>query len=131
MRPICINPGCGAYTVPSHGRVGQLGVRYRVHCGPCHKNSYDPANYSLKPGVTRYKKDICSNLNGGLGFPCVIDWAIAAQADLRISTEVDHINRNPNDNRPENLQELCSICHKEKGKRQGDYNGWANYREAA
>ena len=30
--------------------------------------------------------------------------------------EVDHINENHNDNRPENLRVLCKYCHKEKTK---------------
>jgi len=123
-RPKCINPGCGTFATPSAGRVGEYGVRYRIHCSPCHKNSYDPDNYPLKEGITRYKKHICSNTDGHLGFPCVINWKLAQSAGLKVKTEVDHKNGDHTDDRPDNLQELCQNCHGEKGKRNGDYNGY-------
>ena len=35
--------------------------------------------------------------------------------------DVDHINGNPEDNRPENYQTLCKCCHAYKGNKNGDY----------
>lgn len=119
-RPICVNPGCNKPAVPIKGRVDEPGVRYRVFCGNCHKNSY--SDYPLDEGVKRFKSNCCSNITGHLGFPCVVDWKKAKKAGLKISTEIDHKNGDPCDNRPLNLQELCSICHKEKGKLHGDFD---------
>lgn len=120
-RPNCINPGCGRPATPMKGRVGESGVRYRVFCDPCHRSSYK--GIPLAIGVTPFKKGYCSNKDGHLGFDCLIKWELVTE-DYKVCTEVDHINGDPHDNRPENLQELCPICHREKGRRQGDYNGY-------
>jgi 5-methylcytosine-specific restriction endonuclease McrA len=37
-------------------------------------------------------------------------------------TEVDHKDGDYSNHDPENLEELCVICHKLKGQRNGDYN---------
>lgn len=37
-------------------------------------------------------------------------------------TEVDHKDGNHCNNSPENLDELCIVCHKIKGQMSGDYN---------
>ena len=121
-RPFCINLGCNSYAAPIRGRIGEEGVRYRVFCGTCHKNSYE--DYPLAEGVTRFKKNICSNTDGHLGFPCVINWKLVKKSGFKISTEVDHKNGDCHDNRTKNLDELCPICHKEKSKRNGDHNGY-------
>lgn len=121
MRPFCINHGCTSYAVPQRGRVGEPGVKYRVFCGTCHKNSY--SNYPLAAGVTRYKTGRCTNVNSLLGFPCLINWSLITE-EYSICTEVDHKNGKPHDNRLQNLQELCPICHREKGRRAGDYDSY-------
>lgn len=71
-----------------------------------YKNSQHP--------YRQYRKDHCENLDARLGFTCTSTILIAAQL------EVDHINGNPGDNRPENLQTLCSCCHKYKTIVNGD-----------
>ena len=45
-RPFCINLGCNSYAAPIRGRIGEEGVRYRVFCGTCHKNSYEAVSYT-------------------------------------------------------------------------------------
>jgi hypothetical protein len=120
-RPMCINHGCNSYAVPIKGRVGEPGVRYRVFCGTCHKHNY--SGYPLPNGVRPYRTGQCSNRDGRLGFPCLINWDLITE-DYCVRTEVDHINGDHTDNRSVNLQELCPICHMEKGRRSGDFNGW-------
>jgi HNH endonuclease len=126
MRPICINLGCGKPVAVMEGSIHDDNPRWRVHCGHCQAASY--GKWPHRAGVTPYKTGRCSNVEGILGFPCVINWSLAESTGLKLSTEVDHKNGNPADNQPSNLQELCSICHREKGKRQGDYDGWRHYR---
>jgi hypothetical protein len=87
-------------------------------------------DYPLAAGVTRFKTGRCSNTNSRLGFPCFIDWALVERTGFRLSTQVDHKNGINTDNRPVNLQELCSLCHTEKGKREGDHDSWKHYRAA-
>jgi len=99
---------------------------WRVHCGHCQKASYGGHAHAV--GVTPFKTGQCSNQQGKLGFSCVIDWESASQQGLAIATEIDHINGDHMDNRLVNLQELCPVCHKIKGQREGNYDGWRNYR---
>ena len=121
MRPICINPGCGKNAVPMKGKVGQPGVRYRVYCGNCHISSY--SDMPLKPGVTPYKKNCCTNQDGHLGFPCITDHTKFDRISTKGKFEIDHKDGDPHNNDPDNLQELCQHCHTEKGMLGGDYNG--------
>ncbi len=41
-------------------------------------------------------------------------------------TEVDHKDGNRENNDPGNLDELCPMCHKYKGRIAGDYNNQKN-----
>jgi hypothetical protein len=117
-RPICINPGCGKPAVPMRGRVGEESVRYRVFCANCHKNSY--ADYPLSPGVSRFKTGICRNRDGHLGFTCAVDYEREPWAQGL--TQVDHKDGCSTNNDPNNLDELCPLCHTRKGILQGDHN---------
>jgi len=118
MRPICINPGCNKFSVPIKGRVGQPGVRYRVYCGDCHISSY--SGTALPNHVTSFKQNCCSNLTGRLGWACPTDHKLLPS--LKGKFQIDHIDGDPHNNDPANLQELCLHCHQEKGMRAGDYN---------
>ena len=113
IRPTCVNPGCGRPAMLDRGR-------YRVHCSHCQRASWGGQPH--REGVTPFKQGRCSNDQGRLGWPCPINWDLAQAHALRIATEIDHINGDPQDNRRENLQELCPICHREKGRRAGDYD---------
>ena len=124
VRPICVNPGCGKLAVPMKGRVGEPGVRYRVYCSDCHVSSYSGS--PLREGVTSFKKNRCSNIDGRLGFPCITDHTKFDKISTKGKFEIDHIDGNPDNNDPANLQELCQHCHKEKGIIEGDYNGYRN-----
>jgi hypothetical protein len=117
MRPTCINHGCSEPVSFSH--KNEQGIRrWRVHCSHCQKASY--GKWPHRSGVTPFKTGRCSNGDNHLGFACAISykkapWAIGM-------TEVDHKNGNCNDNRVNNLDELCPMCHKRKGSLAGDYN---------
>jgi len=73
----------------------------------------------MREGVTSYKKTYCENQDGRLGFTC----PISKKFELPNGTlHGDHIDGNHENNTPENLQTLCSVCHHIKGKRAGDFN---------
>lgn len=125
IRPICVNHGCGKPAMQKGGTVLNP-TGWRVHCGHCQKASY--GGHPHAPGVKPFKTGSCSNKDGKLGFSCVIDWERVAEQNLSIATEIDHINGNSVDNRHENLQELCPVCHRIKGSREGNYDGKRNQR---
>lgn len=109
-RPKCVNYGCNK-------PVAHDGKRHRPVCSHCHKAGY--GHHPFAKGVTPFRKGKCSNQDGRLDFCCAMDyekapWAIG-------ETDIDHINGDRHDNRPENLMELCSPCHKHKGKVSGDH----------
>ena len=70
--------------------------------------------------MTPYKTGSCVNSDSRLGFPCptrfelLPTWATG-------TTEVDHINGDRNNNNPDNLQELCPLCHQLKGQQNRDF----------
>ncbi len=67
------------------------------------------ASYSV------FKKDYCENIDKRLGFKCTTTILLTAQLD------VDHIDGNPFNNDPANLQTLCGCCHKYKTLTNKDY----------
>ena len=96
---------------------------FRKFCTRCHhkrqaeKKGLTPTQWvnGFHP-YRKYRKDYCENVDGRLGFKCTttIIW------DGMLDT--DHINGNPSDNRPQNMQTLCKCCHAYKGNINEDYS---------
>jgi len=89
------------------------------------KNSkYDTYTQMQNSKTYRGKKyDIpyCENKDGKLGFECAVKESYWDGSDESIKNlEVDHIDGNPNNNHDSNLMVLCPMCHKTKGRLNGD-----------
>ena len=56
----------------------------------------------------KYRLTYCENVDSRLDYRCTTTIKLSAQL------EVDHIDGDPSNNDPENLQTLCSCCHKYK-----------------
>ena len=105
--------------VPGCHRLGQHMGKYRKDGSPlrrakCHM--HHSLKYGLKGWYKIYRKDYCENLDGRLGFICT---STIIDADWQL--DADHINGDPTDNRPENIQTLCKCCHPIKTKQEQDY----------
>lgn len=118
MRPTCINHGCNEDVTYSH-KDTQGNPRWRIHCSHCQAASY--GKWSHREGVTPYKTGKCTNVDGHLGFSCMIKWT-KIPGWAKGMTEIDHIDGNCTNNRPKNLDELCPMCHKLKGQQSGDFD---------
>ena len=117
MRPTCINHGCNELCVYSH-KDTQGNPRWRVHCSHCQQARY--GKHPHRSGVTPYCTGKCLNHDGHLGYPCPTNYKKAPWAEG--ITEVDHKDGDCTNNDHDNLDELCHMCHKRKGKESGDYN---------
>jgi len=91
-----------------------------LHCGKCYDIEYHP--------YAAHRKDYCENQDGRLGFVCTWTHPTPEQLDVMGLVEdwkghldVDHINGDPSDNRPENCQTLCKCCHPYKTAIYKDY----------
>ena len=119
MRPICINHGCDQPVTYSRRNTSDGSYRWRIHCSHCQAASY--GKWLHRHGVTPYKKNVCSNVDGHLGWKCPTNFKLIPEG-ITCITEVDHIDGNHSNNDHSNLQELCMICHKIKGKNSGDFD---------
>lgn len=76
--------------------------------------SYTDYENSKHP-YRRYRKNYCENADGRLNYKCtttiVDDYLL----------DVDHIDGNPSNNDPSNLQTLCACCHRVKTRMYEDY----------
>jgi hypothetical protein len=134
-RPYCINVGCYnlAHLVQDYYNGW---ANYRKVCGACHSKEV-AAKHGLKSMVQvlakkqgktvtqytnqfhpylRYRKTYCENNDSRLGFRCTTNIFWDGMLD------VDHINGDPSDNRPCNLQTLCKCCHAYKTSKYKDYD---------
>jgi 5-methylcytosine-specific restriction endonuclease McrA len=75
-------------------------------------------NRPPREGVTFSKKKYCENKDGRLGFICPVNSMFEFPNSV---LHGDHIDGNHENNKPENLQTLCCICHHLKGLRDGDF----------
>lgn len=64
----------------------------------------------------KHRKTHCENIDGRLGYSC--NYEIRHTAQL----QVDHIDGDPSNNTPENLQTLCANCHIYKTHANKDYS---------
>ena len=113
FRPKCINYGCSK-------PVTNSGQRIRPVCGHCHMAGYGKHDYAR--GVLPFRTGRCSNTDSQLGFPCPVNYKTAPWAEG--VTEIDHIDGNHLNNVLSNVMELCPMCHKQKGKINGDFSGF-------
>lgn len=116
----CANHGCNESVTYSGTRIDGT-KRWRPHCSHCQGASY--GRHPHREGVTPYKTGQCNNEDGKLGWDCMTAWEYIDRAVDTWITEIDHINGDHTDNRIENLQELCVLCHKKKGKTEGNFKG--------
>ena len=121
-RPKCIVDGCD--------KPGQHKGNYRINGTPIFRKrciAHHAEHHAEKKGLTttdwrnsfhpylRLRKDHCENNDGRLGFTCTTTITISAVL------QVDHIDGNPSNNEPENLQTLCACCHIHKTLANKDY----------
>lgn len=118
MRPICVNHGCDEPVVYSN-KDTQGNPRWRIHCSHCQSASW--GKWPHRAGVTPFKTGKCSNVDGHLGFTCMIKWT-KVPAWAKGMTEVDHKDGDRTNNDHKNLDELCPMCHKLKGQQSGDFD---------
>lgn len=111
-KPKCIVEGCNQPGQNTGNRRKDGSVVYRAQCSGHHSH-----RYGMDGSYRIHKKDFCENVDGRLGFFCTTNVLDACMLD------VDHINNNHDDNRPTNLQTLCSCCHNYKTKYFSKYTG--------
>ena len=107
-------------SVEGCNKLGQHMGRYRKDGSP-KRRATCAKHHSINFGLNgweykQHRKTYCENTDGRLGFTCT-----STIVDAEWQLDADHINGNPSDNRPENIQTLCKCCHPIKTKLEGDY----------
>lgn len=90
-------------------------VKGTNHKGKLTFNVYCADHVGLNVEYRAYRKDYCENIDGRLQFQCTTTIIWDGMLD------VDHIDGNPENNDPKNLQTLCKCCHAYKTNIAGDY----------
>lgn len=117
-KPKCVVEGCE--------RPGQHQGKYRkdgsvIYRAKC--QLHNALQYNMEGAHKLFKKEICENKDGRLGFICTTTTMDSCQL------EVDHVNNNHKDNDPDNLDTLCSCCHRYKTKHYSNYQSLQEIRK--
>lgn len=109
-RGLCID--CG---VPVHATTINLdgNPSYQNYCNACGKYHFFCKKYGEEVTNQKFKTLLCSIC----GFT----------ATHTIQLDIDHKDGTRYNNNPENLQCLCSNCHRLKGLLNGDFTGYGKY----
>jgi hypothetical protein len=123
-RPVCAEDGCNRpKAIISTLKDGS--PNYRKVCAYHHEKNICKANgvryreeltakrqgvsvTELKNRSHKYRKhrlDYCENIDGRLGYTC------SAHIPIKAVLQVDHIDGDPHNHDPDNLQTLCANCH--------------------
>lgn len=120
-RPMCQTPNCNSDAALVRDHYDGW-ANYRTVCSNCHIKKIAAKNGKTVTQLVnqwhpylKYRKAYCENRDGRLGFICTttIHW------DGML--DVDHINGDPSNNSPMNLQTLCKCCHAYKTVKNKDY----------
>lgn len=98
IRPVCIF--CNIGLCKQKGKSKNGFKQWAKYCGACHKKIYNIKENGRHLGYRTFKKDICEVCGFIPNHSCQLD--------------VDHIDGDKNNNKPDNLQTLCSNCHRLK-----------------
>lgn len=126
--PNCVNPNCFRKVVCREWKYWS----FKSECNFCMKarkeKRYifeDGVRWVLDTngkniGIIMHKELFCENYDGQLGFKCPVtkDKWEGFQSGL----DIDHVNGNHYDNRPENVKTFCKLCHGRKSIESGDCN---------
>lgn len=110
--PKCVNTGCGNDVIVRDWKY----YSFKHYCADC--NERMKKGLPPREGVSFGKKTYCENKDSRLGFVCPV------RIDFMFPNNVlhgDHIDGNHENNKPENIQTLCCICHHVKGLSSGDF----------
>lgn len=111
----CINIGCDKdVAVRNWGNWS-----FKSECSPCMGARKKGI---VRAGVTFHKKDFCQNYNGFLEFYCPVDPELWENSISHGSLELDHMDGDHDNNKPENVVTLCAICHNIKGAKDNDFS---------
>ena len=112
MQPECININCNNNV--TYSRTNADGTkRWRPVCDKCHRASYGAI--PLREGIIVVKKDYCENVDSRFGYKCT------AHIPYSGALELDHIDGNQVNNKLNNIQTLCKVCHSYKSHKNEDY----------
>ena len=123
--PKCINDGCEREVAIRHWTKQNL-PSLKSECSRCAKAR---KNNQLVEGIGFVKKTYCQNSTGetGWNFSCPIGKIYNRDTNEEMSIpsdvyEIDHKDGDHQNNIPENVVTVCSICHTIKGKLYNDFN---------
>ena len=118
--PICINTGCEREVAIRHWSDSQPSLpSLKTECSKC---AVHRIRGKTQEGITTIKKKECENSTSVLGFKCPMDPERYAEFPSDCY-HMDHKDGNHENNNPDNIITLCSVCHARKGRMSGDFNG--------